>query len=71
MLAGFSLKQREALIHLLNKKGGMVDNPRVHYFDIKAESVRRRAAKIVGFFVAKKRCLRLIDKSTNRLIILR
>ena len=56
---------------MLNKKGAMVDNPRVHYFDIKAESARRRAAKIVGFFVAKKRRLRLIDKSTHLLIILR
>lgn len=56
---------------MLNKKGAMVDNPRVHYFDIKAESARRRAAEIVGFFVAKNHRLRLIDKSPNLLIILR
>ena len=53
-ISALSLKQREALIHLLNKRGSMVDNPRVHYFDIKAESARRRAAKIVRFSVAKK-----------------
>ena len=70
-ISALSLKQREGLIDLLNKKGAMVDNPHVHYFDIKAESARRRAARIVGFFVAKKRRLRLIDKSTNLLIILR
>ena len=70
-ISALSLKQRQALIDLLNKKGAKVDNPRMHFFDIKAESARRRAAKIVGFFAAKDHRLRLIDKSPNLLIILR